>query len=74
MNIRNIALVLISLFLFTSLLLVSCNNDSQTDVELTIDYRWPDLLEGVNYLENPIPIKGRVSGSEVEVWVYQNQD
>jgi hypothetical protein len=70
MNIRNIVLTVLSLFLFASLLLVSCNKDSQNDVELTIDYRWPDLLEGVNYLENPIPVRGRVSDPEAEVWVY----
>jgi len=74
MNVRNIVLAIPSLFLITALLLVSCNKENQNNVELTIDYRWPDLPEGVNYLENPIPVIGRVSDPEDEVWVYTSAE
>lgn len=74
MKVRNIVLTLLLLFLFSSLLLISCNNVNHKDIELTIDYRWPDMTEGVNYLENPIPIIGRVSDPEAEVWVYTSSE
>ena len=77
MNIRNIVLTLLSLLLFTSLFLISCDKENQSDadnVELTIEYRWPDLEEGVNYLEHSIPIRGRVSDPEAEVWVYTSPE
>jgi len=74
MNMRNIIFTLLFLFLLTSFLLSSCNKDSQGDVGLTIDYRWPDLPENVNYLENPIPVRGRVSDPEAEVWVYTSPE
>jgi hypothetical protein len=74
MNIRNNIFLLISIFLFVSLLLVSCNIENQNNVELTIDYRWPDLAGDVNYLENPISVRGRVSHPEAEVWVYTSRE
>ncbi|MBN2075090.1 MAG: hypothetical protein JW762_06020, partial [Dehalococcoidales bacterium] len=70
-------LTVLSLLLFASMFSVSCDKENQSDtgkVELTIDYRWPDLQEGVNYLENPIPIIGRVSDPEAEVWVYTSPE
>jgi len=44
--------------------------DETTEPALTIDYRWPELQDGIDYTKKPVHISGKVSYPDASVTVY----